>query len=327
MLGRVLELDRLVDDDLRERNIDIVFIEKKFELTVQVALHLVSGILFAIGDEAQNHGGIAEIGDPFVEGTVLDVGDRLADRGQVLFQDRFDAFKRLAVFDPDVADRERELIRHIDDGFHVGVVDDLDIAARVDDLGGADPDLLDRAAETVDHNDVADVENLFKDDEEPGDDVGDERLRAEADDQAEDSDTGEDRRGIKPRGFQDEEEQHDDRRVLDQTANDVNDRFAAPEQARELHEHEADNEARAEQENRIADHTDHDVIFSRLAEEIETAPKDAHRIEHRVPERHEHGVDDENQIPDAFQDQIGRDPDFETELFLFVCHRFQTPCL
>ena len=214
------------------------------------------------------------------------------------------------------------MVGHIDHRLHVGVVDDLDVAARVDDLRRADADLLDRAAETVDHDDVADVEDLFKDDVKSGDDVGDQRLRAETDDQAEDPDTGEDRRGIKSRGLQNEEEQNDHRRVFDQAAEDLDDRLPAVKQAGELHEREPDDETHAEQEDRVTDDADRDIELPGFAEDVETAPEGAHGIEHLVTEDHENGVDDQDQIRDALQDQIRRHLDLEIELarLLFVLH-------
>ena len=60
------------------------------------------------------------------------------------------------------------------------VVDDLDIAAGVEDLRRTDADLLDRAAETAVNDDVAHVEDSFKHDEETREDIRDQGLCTQA---------------------------------------------------------------------------------------------------------------------------------------------------
>ena len=184
LLGSVFEFRGLIDNDLREGYTDVVLIKEELELSVHIPFYLILRAFFAVSYETDNDGGIAEFGNAFVEGSVLDVGDGFFDLGKVLFEDGFHSFEGFAVFDADIADRERELVGHVDDIFKAGIVDDLDVAAEVDYLGSADTDLFDGAAETAVNDDVANVEDAFKDDEETREDIRDQGLRAEADDQA-----------------------------------------------------------------------------------------------------------------------------------------------
>ena len=205
LLGSVFEFRGLIDNDLREGYADVVLVEEELELSVHIPFDLILRAFFAVSHETDNDGGITEFGNAFVERSVLDVGDGFFDLGKVLFEDGFHSFEGFAVFDADIADRERELVGHVDDIFKARVVDDLDVAAEVDYLGGADADLFDGAAETAVNDDVADVENAFEDDEETREYVGDKGLCAETDDETDDSDTCKDSRGINAASLKDEE--------------------------------------------------------------------------------------------------------------------------
>ena len=183
-------------------------------------------------------------------------------------------------------------------------------------VGGADADLLDRPAEAVDDDDVPDVEDLFKNDEQPRDNVRDQGLRAETDDQPEDPDTGEDRRGIKSRGLQNEEEQNDHRRVFDQAAEDLDDRLPAVKQPRELHQNEPDDETHAEQKDPVTDHADRDIVLPGFAKDVEAAPEFVHRVEHLVAEDPKDGVSAVTLI-------LNLDFFFSFSIFQTPCRRFQ----
>src|SRR5262249_19843912 len=82
---------------------------------------------------------------------------------------------------------------------------------RIAQANGADRDRLDDAGMALaDIDDVADRERILDQDEEPGDDVLDERLAAEADGEADDAGAGKQRRDGDPElGEDDHRHQHD----------------------------------------------------------------------------------------------------------------------
>ena len=120
------------------------------------------------------------------------------------------------VGDVDVADGQGGVVRAVEDVLHVGVVDDLDVFAGVDDGGGADADLLDGAAEAVDLHDVAHVVLVLKEHEGAGDQVGDQALRAEAQHQSQNAHGGDDGGQIHPQDAQAPAEDHDERHILEE---------------------------------------------------------------------------------------------------------------
>jgi hypothetical protein len=75
------------------------------------------------------------------------------------------------------------VIGKVHHGRNLRVVDDLDVASRIDDLGRGEANLLDRAAEIIHHHDIAHLVFVLEDDVESGDDIADERLGPEADDE------------------------------------------------------------------------------------------------------------------------------------------------
>lgn len=120
-----------------------------------------------------------QTGNAHIKRTFRNIGDVLLHLGEMIFDHEFDAFQRLAVLDVDLGNGKGKLARHIDQRADIRIVDDLDVAARILDLRGADPDLLDGAAEPVHDDDIPDLEDALENDEQPCDDVLDERLRAE----------------------------------------------------------------------------------------------------------------------------------------------------
>ena len=117
----------------------------------------------------------------------------LLDRFEVVADDDLDAGEGLAVLDADRHGRLRDLLRLVDDRRNLAVVDDVDVAARIDDLGRADADLLHRAAPVVDDDDVPHLELPFEHHEDARDDVRDKALCAEADDERQNTCGGKER--------------------------------------------------------------------------------------------------------------------------------------
>jgi hypothetical protein len=59
------------------------------------------------------------------------------------------------------------MVGKVDDGRNLGVVDDLGIASRIDDLGRGQANIHDGASEIINHDDVADMEFVLEDDIKP----------------------------------------------------------------------------------------------------------------------------------------------------------------
>ena len=83
MLSCAFKFNRLVNDYLRERNVDVVLIKEKFELTVEVSFYLITRSFFAPCGKANDDGRVTEFGNALVERTFFDVGDRRFDRREI----------------------------------------------------------------------------------------------------------------------------------------------------------------------------------------------------------------------------------------------------
>ena len=174
-----------VNVELGEGDGDVVVIEENFHLALEHTGGNKDVCLIAVGGESQHDGGVSQILNALIFGSCLEqVGVSRVDTlklGQDSFLDLADI---VLVADADVADSNGGQDRTVLDVSDVGVVDDLEVAARILNRGGADADLLDGAAEVVEDDDVVDIVVAFKDDEEAGDHVLDKALRAEAYDQS-----------------------------------------------------------------------------------------------------------------------------------------------
>ena len=83
-----------------------------------------------------------------------------------------------------------------DERADVAVGDGVDHAFNVAQHDRAQVDLFDRAADAVDVGRIAEADLILGDQEDPRDDVLDQRLRAEADRQADDAGAGQHRRDV-----------------------------------------------------------------------------------------------------------------------------------
>ena len=179
-----------MDNDLRIGNRDAIAVEDDFYFAVDVALDLVTHRFVAFGDDADDDRAFGEGLDADVAWPVDDGRAFGLDFLKMLGEDLLDFLDILSVADRNVADGRRKLGSHVDQGADVGVVDDLDVAPGIFDLGCPDAHFLDRPPEAVDDDDVADLEGFLEDDENPGEDVLDERLGPKADDEGEDPGAG-----------------------------------------------------------------------------------------------------------------------------------------
>ena len=155
-----------MDDDLRERDLNACAVEAELQLAVEQTRGLIDILLAHDGGDAQHHAAVGELLHAGVNGIVgKHLGILRADLRQQLGEHLFHALEVLIVGNGDVGLCPALRGGAVEDVAQVGVVDDLDVVACVADVGGADADLLDCAAEAADLDDVADVELILKDEE------------------------------------------------------------------------------------------------------------------------------------------------------------------
>ncbi len=120
----------------------------------------------------------------------------LADLGGDAAQHVGDAVGVLAIADRDVDDGEGEVARHVGHRRHRAERDDVQAAIERAQLDRTDRQLLDHAGQPADLHDVADRDGILEQQEDAGDDVAHQRLRTEADGDADDTGTGDQRRDV-----------------------------------------------------------------------------------------------------------------------------------
>lgn len=176
-----------MDDDLRERDFDVVLIEQDLHLAVHSPQYGIPFQFVRTGIHSQGHAAVLEFLDAHVRRPDEDVRDVLLHFRHIVLDDLLDAFDVFAIRNGDVANGGRRVDRGVNRTPYVGVIDDEDVAVKIFDLRDADADLADNAAVIADLDDVADQELLFKDDEETGEDILDQALGAEGNGQAQDA--------------------------------------------------------------------------------------------------------------------------------------------
>ena len=206
---------------LRISNFDSALVEAHLQFAVEQPSAGENVLFVDLRLKLQHHAGVGQVLHTQVDhGAGENVGvavlDLLEDCGDLLL----DLFEAELVGDTDRGDRHGAVFGTVDDVLDVGVVDDLEVAASVANAGGADADGVHRSAETVKLDDVAHVVLVLEKDERAGDQVGNEALRAEADDQCDNSDAREDRSGVHARDGQTPADAGDDNRIFEQAQND-----------------------------------------------------------------------------------------------------------
>ncbi|CAI8924393.1 hypothetical protein EMIT0180MI3_360034 [Priestia megaterium] len=109
-------------------------------------------------------------------------------------------------------DRVAELPGVVLDAFDFAERNGVDDAVDVPQAHGADGQAFDRAQVAADVHVVVDGQGVFDDDEQPGDQVGHQRLRAETDGQADDAGTGQQRRDVHAHVRQGDDQRNDENR-------------------------------------------------------------------------------------------------------------------
>ena len=157
-----------MDVELGEGDGDVVVVEENFHFALEHTGGDEDVRLIAVSSESQHDGGVSQILNALIFGSCLEqVGVSRVDAlklGQDSFLDLADI---VLVADADVADGDGGQDGAVLDVSDVGVVDDLEVAARILNSGGADADLLDGAAEVVEDDDVVDIVVALEDDELP----------------------------------------------------------------------------------------------------------------------------------------------------------------
>lgn len=185
-----VELLFLGEDNTGIRDVDSRGGEDRAVFPEQVTLNLETVRLFAGRDDFDGDVGVFVFGDAFVEGAGEDRRDLFLDGIELLLEELFDEFDGDVIREIDVHDREGGFAGEVHDVLDVAVIHDFDVARAVQEFGGADTNLNDFAAEPIDGDDFARVEFVLKDDEHPGDDVGDQGLGAKANDEGENANGG-----------------------------------------------------------------------------------------------------------------------------------------
>ena len=214
-----------MNDDLCERNRDIVRIKEKFEFSVHIPLDLEAGSLLALGNKLERNAGSAEFGNALIKRSLDNVGNRVADLLEVILNDRFDSFDRFTVFDLNDAGHESESVSQVDDGSEVGVIHNFEVSGGILKTGRSDADLAHGSAEAVDYDDISDVEDIFKYDEESRNDVFDKRLRSETDDKRQNSDAGEKRTRVNTADLEGRKQKNENGEIFDERTDQIESRL------------------------------------------------------------------------------------------------------
>ena len=211
-----------MDVELREGDLESCAVEGAFHFLVQDSLaeedFLLGDVCLYLEDDAR----IAQL----IDSEIFDLADE--DVGAFFFdlgKQSVDLFlKKIevgGVGDADLADSDRSLGRAVDDVRQIRVVYDLDVAAGVAEAYGADADRIDHASETVDLDDVADIELVLKEDEDAGDDVGNQALGSEPEDEGYYAEAGKDGADVDAEDRENDAESGNYDSVFDKARRDV----------------------------------------------------------------------------------------------------------
>ena len=217
-----------MDDDLREGDLHTLVGKEDADIAVERALRGEDILLLDVGNELEHDAAVGQLLDAEVARSAeIEILACQIHVAQALVEHLLERAQVGLVGDAALADRQRGVARTVLEVADVGVVDDLEVVAGVLDGRGAHADVADDAAEIVEHDDIADGVLALEDDEQAGDHVLDQALRAEAQDQADDADAGEDRRGVDAEDAQAPDHAGDDGEVFQPAGEHRGDRAGA----------------------------------------------------------------------------------------------------
>jgi hypothetical protein len=212
---------------VRVGEVDAELVEAQLEPPVELARHLP---LLARPRLAARHDDHALVGERVQARQVerlehqAAVGPLAAQRGVHLAQDLVDPVDVLGVADGDVEYGEGVVLRHVRHDADRAVRDGVHVAVVVAQRHRPDRDRLHHPGAVAEPDHVADPDRVAQQDEQAGRQVLDQLLRAEADREAHDAGTGEERRRIHAHRGQQVPAHHEHRRGERQVADDVRER-------------------------------------------------------------------------------------------------------
>ena len=166
-----------MDIDLRERYLDTNFLKAQEQFTVQCTAGGIDACIMYFYHKFQIHGRIGQfIHTQIDRRSQENVLMTLIHTHQHFRQLGLQRFEIGLIGDPDNRDGTGSVVRTVQNVAHIGIVDDLDVAAGIFQAGGPDTDAGDFAAETADFNEVADVILILEDREDTGDQIRNQRI-------------------------------------------------------------------------------------------------------------------------------------------------------
>ena len=192
--GQGLLIGLALDRRRHERDLDLLVLERFLDPAAQFARDIPLTLRDGLHPDADRHAGLADVLDACdldgrqdrgLEGFIL------LERLPGLFEHADDLVRVVALVHEDVQDRKGVVLGEVRQRRDGPARDDDPGAPRIAEHECAQRDGLDEASDAVDLRDVADAHLVLEDQEEPRDDVLDQRLGAESDRQPEDARAGE----------------------------------------------------------------------------------------------------------------------------------------